>query len=111
MTVDVDRPAFSAAEYERRLRGMRLEMRARGVDVLITHIPANVCYLSGYSTIGVFEYFALVVPLEADPVLVVRHLELYLARERSWMTDIVSWKDDQDPVVVTASVVRERGFP
>jgi Xaa-Pro dipeptidase len=85
-------------------------MRASGVDVIIKQIPANVCYLSGYSTIGVFEYFALVIPGEGDPILVVRHLELDLARERSCIADIVSWRDDQDPLAVTASVVRDRGF-
>lgn len=110
MTLEVDGVVFSRGEYERRLAGTRDGMRSRGIDVLITHVPANVCYLSGYSTIGVFEYFALVVPLEREPVLVVRHLELYLAQDRSWIADLASWRDHQDPVSVTASVVRERGL-
>ena len=67
--------AFPTAEYRDRLARVRRTMAERGLAGLILHSPENICYLSGFHTPGYYWLQFLVVPIEGDPVLVVRSLE------------------------------------
>src|SRR5688500_19120539 len=100
---------FTRAEYDGRLERVRAIMRARDIDLLLTHSPQNMCYLSGFSTIGIFEYACLVVPLEGQPVMVVRGLERPLARSRVWVDALVTCGDAGDAIAAAAGVARRWG--
>ena len=41
-------PAFSKAEYDARLAGVREVMQDRGLDAMVIGDPANINWLSGY---------------------------------------------------------------
>ena len=47
---------FTFAEYERRLEAVRQGMGQRGIDVLLTSVPENIYYLTGYNSMGYFTY-------------------------------------------------------
>src|SRR5262249_26060463 len=55
---------FSRDEYRSRLDKVRRRMDASGLEVLLTTVPENMIYLTGYSTLGYFTYQLLAVSLD-----------------------------------------------
>jgi Xaa-Pro dipeptidase len=103
---------FSLTEYQRRLSGVREQMRLRELDHLVVFVPENLYYLTGYQTPGYYAFQCLLVPESGPPALVVRHLEVTNALALSWIAseDIVSIPDTEDPVVVTRRALEFRGM-
>lgn len=68
MTHDFPRETFFGPdEYETRLNAVRERMAARGIDVLVTPHPGNICYLTGHFTWNLWDPMFLAVPLEGEP--------------------------------------------
>jgi Xaa-Pro dipeptidase len=79
--------AFSVPEYEDRLRRTRSAMAERGIDLLLVHNMANVCYLTGYETPMSDWYVCLFVP--AAGALTLHACDVGLAIVHSWFKNIV----------------------
>lgn len=107
MTTIPKQLAFSISEYEDRLHRVRQQMQARQIDVLLVHSPENILYLSGYQTPGYYMYHCLVVPLDADPVLVMRRGEIGHFEWLCYLSKQVPYVDVDDPALVTARTVRQ----
>lgn len=101
---------FPISEYERRLAELRRRMAERGVQVMLTTTPENICYLSGFESPGHYYFNALLVPLEGEPVAVPRRLEAsgYLAL--SWLENLSPYEDSQDPIRVLAATLEQFGL-
>ncbi|MFH3651455.1 aminopeptidase P family N-terminal domain-containing protein, partial [Acinetobacter baumannii] len=67
--------AFSADEYAQRIRRTRERLSRAGVDVMIVTGPENIFWLTGQQTPGYYTFQALLLPVEGDPVFVIRQLE------------------------------------
>lgn len=102
--------AFDLAEYRQRLDRVRAAMRQRGLDALVSHTPENILYLSGYQTPGYYMYQCLVVPLDGEPLLVLRRGELGNFRRFSYLQDSLTYVDIENPAEVTARALAERGL-
>lgn len=104
--------AFSMEEYQSRMQGARKELAKRNLKGMLVHTPENIFYLTGYQSPGYYMYQCLVVPLEGDPVLVLRRGELSNAETYSWLPDasVRTYEDTNDPVELTAVTVREAGI-
>lgn len=100
---------FPVSEYEDRLRRVRALMRERGTDVLVLDEIEAMSWVSGY---GVSEnmWRCCVVPLEVAPFLVIRSLDAPPARARCWFSDIIAFRDWDDPVDILAGELRKRGL-
>ncbi|MCC7283532.1 MAG: aminopeptidase P family protein [Acetobacteraceae bacterium] len=101
---------FTPAEYDARLAKIRAGMARRGIDTLLCAGPENIFYGSGYQTFGFHNYQLLVIPLAAAPFLILRYLESIQARRYSWVQDVVTWDDTDDPVGVTIRELKARGL-
>ncbi|WP_345245789.1 Xaa-Pro peptidase family protein [Pigmentiphaga soli] len=101
---------FGVEEYRERLRKVRAGMAEAGVDTLLLNSFANIFYLIGHQTTGLANYHCLIVPMEGEPLLVVRRLELLLAQSCSWISEFVAWEDHEDPVEVTTRTLSARGL-
>jgi Xaa-Pro aminopeptidase len=101
--------SFSVAEFKERLERVRGFMRAKELDLLILDEIEALSYVTGY---GVSEtlWRACAVPLEGEPFLMVRSLDVAPARERSWVTDILGFKDWQDPVAFFVREIERQGW-
>jgi Xaa-Pro dipeptidase len=99
--------AFSVEEYRERVAALRRRMAQRGIDVLLSHTPENICYLSGYHTAGYFKYQCCVVLLEAEPFLVVREFELRNALAFSWLDRQFIYRDTESPVALTRQALQQ----
>lgn len=102
--------AFSPQEYERRLRKVRRRMDDLEFDLLLSFHPENVNYLSGYQSIGCSSFLCLAVKRSGELTLLVREMERGCARYYSWVEDVVTYEDHQDPVEVLQNAVEERGW-
>jgi Xaa-Pro dipeptidase len=103
------RPAelpFTQSEFERRLGAVRSEMERRSIDALLLSTPENVTYLTGYETIGYSSFLCLIVPAEGEPTLVVREMELDVARGTTWLSRFEIVSDGDDAIARTRETVR-----
>jgi Xaa-Pro dipeptidase len=102
--------AFSAGEYARRLASVRERMAAAGLDVLLAVVPENVCYLTGYETIGYASFALLVVRRDGEPLLFVREMERTVAETTTWLSGFEVFTDTEDPVARAVELLRKRGW-
>lgn len=100
---------FSRDEYARRLDAVRTAMRQRGIDILLVDETEHLFYLAGFGP-SATVYQACIVPLDADPVMVLRRLDEASMRDHTWLTDYVLFGDHEDPIAVLAETLRQRGW-
>lgn len=101
--------AFTGSEFKARLAALRSVMATIDVDVAILDEVESMTWVSGF---GISEtlWRACVVPRSGDPFLIVRSLDMVPARERSWLTHIVGFKDWDDPVEILVGELKRRGL-
>lgn len=98
--------AFPMPEYQRRLRELRERMAERGFDAVMVTTPENICYLTGFESPGYYAFEALIVPLEADPIMIPRRLEESGVTARTWVSVIKAYEDNEDPIEKVREVLR-----
>jgi Xaa-Pro dipeptidase len=101
---------FTIGEYGRRLDAVRRNMDRRGVDVMLTTVPENIVYLTGYHSLGYFTYQILTVPREQEPILLTRAMNVDKARVDSCLHHIESYRDTEDPTDATYSMLGKYGL-
>ncbi|KST59265.1 Xaa-Pro aminopeptidase [Methylobacterium sp. GXS13] len=102
--------AFPEAEFAARQMAARAAIAAAGHDALVVTGPEAIYWLTGRQTAGYFAFQALVLPVEGEPALLVRQLELSGAAANTWLDDIQAYPDGTDPADALAALVRRRGF-
>lgn len=101
---------FPAHEYERRVHELRQRMMERHLDVVVISDPENLMYLTDYQTTGYSFFQALVVPLNAEPVMVTRALEESNVIHRTWVEQTRPYPDDGDAIAELVEVLKELGL-
>jgi Xaa-Pro aminopeptidase len=87
-------PSFSYKEYRFRLKRMQDLMKENNVDVLMLTNIENIIYSTGYQSwyfSSKFRPVVCFVPLEGEPIIVVRVLEKYTVEYTSWVNNIWCW--------------------
>lgn len=103
--------AFSLAEYQGRVDRVREELARRKVDLMLVASPENIFYLSGFDSIGYYQYQLLFVPTDSRPLRQLLQLvERVLAGMTSWVEDTRFWQHGEDPIAMTVEMLREYGF-
>ncbi|WP_345828116.1 Xaa-Pro peptidase family protein [Erwinia sp. HDF1-3R] len=90
--------AFNAEEYARRIRRTRERQQAAGIDVMIVTGPENIFWLTGQQTPGYYTFQALLLPLEGEPVFVIRQLEFCNFIANTFIADAAVYQDGDNPV-------------
>lgn len=76
MTMPKASQAFPRSEYLRRLTAVKSEMERREVEVLVVTAPANITYLSGYTSKSGYVPQGLVVSLkDEEPTFLTRRMD------------------------------------
>ncbi len=99
------RPEVNVAALER----TRAAMQQAGVELLIIDHAEMLVWLTGF-TVSETMYRACMLPLGGEPWFVLRHLDAPPCRKMSWVTDIVTFNDDEDPWQCVADSIKNRGF-
>ncbi|QRM33075.1 Xaa-Pro peptidase family protein [Microvirga sp. VF16] len=100
---------FEKSEYSARLDNVRAAMRAREIDLLIVDQSEFLIYLTGFS-ISENMYRACLVPLNGEPVMVLRAVDLGPFEDSSWLDQAVAFADWEHPVAVMAKTIHDMGF-
>src|SRR5262247_4623638 len=87
---------FSREEYAHRLDRVRRRMDDARIEVLLTTVPENIVYLTGYSTLGYFTFQMRVVSLHEDPILLTRAINVDKAQVDSCLRLIEGYQDTDD---------------
>jgi len=101
---------FSKDELDNRISAARGVLTKRGIDVMIVTGPENIYYLTGQQTPGYYTYQALLIPVDAEPVFIVRQLELNNLVANSFVQNIHPYLDNADPVDVTVKLINDMGW-
>lgn len=101
---------FSMEEYRQRLENVRAEMERRGFDLYMIFSPENLYYLTGLNSVGYYTYQCLLLPLNGEPMMLTRHLETANVRYQTWVEQMVDYRDEDDPIVLTKKTVTKLGF-
>ncbi|CAK9886052.1 MAG: Ectoine hydrolase [Candidatus Erwinia impunctatus] len=102
--------AFSVEEYQDRQRRTRERLAAAGIDVMVVTGPENIFWLTGQQTPGYYTFQALVLPVEGDPVFVIRQLEYFNFISNTFISDAAIYQDGVNPVDFLVEVLRQRGW-
>lgn len=96
---------FSAAEFERRIGGVRAGMRERDLTVLLVANPENVYYLTGLNHQGYFSFTLLILPLAGPPIIVARSMELPTLRTQVPHCELLLYADGDLPAEVVVDAL------
>jgi Xaa-Pro aminopeptidase len=100
---------FSAKEYADRLAALRHRMEVAGVEVALIDEIEAMTWVSGYGS-SLNRWRCVVVPLDAEPFVLIRALDAEPCRQRSWIRDIPTYRDWEDPMPVLAAALAGRGL-
>jgi Xaa-Pro aminopeptidase len=95
---------------ERRTRACQDRLREGPADAVVCFPSTNLQYLSGFVDEPGERHLLLFVPAEGDPVFLVPDLYEHQVREESWIEDVRTWADSDDPREATATVVTDLGL-
>ncbi len=92
------------SRYHARLAAAQATMQAKGVDALCVSVGSDLPYLTGYAAMASERLTMLVVPAEADPVLVIPQLEAPRVRTDHDLA-IRAWMEWEDPIAIVADLL------
>lgn len=110
---------FTRDEYLDRMQKVKLRMQENGLEVLIVSHPANMYYLTGFTSWSFYVHQGLVVSLDAEePIWFGRAQDSNAARIYCWISeDSVRGYPDHyvmsqtcHPMEFVADIIRERGW-
>ncbi len=102
--------AFPRAEYEARLVKTRAALAARGVDAAVFTGPENIFYLTGQQTPGYYMFQCLILPLDGEPVFLLRQLEVTNFRRNTFLDDVEAYDDGTMPAGLVVQTLQRRGL-
>ncbi|MEE9249253.1 MAG: Xaa-Pro peptidase family protein [Dehalococcoidia bacterium] len=103
---------FSPQEYQRRLKATQVAIGERGADLALIHQPEHIYYLTGFpgpgAGFGINQ--VCIVPVDGDPVLVIRRMEEQPMLATSWVKEYAMWSDFETTTGVLKKEMQRRGF-
>jgi len=95
--------AAGGSPFPDRQARARAAMAARGVDVLLLSVGADLPYLTGYEAMPLERLTMLVLPRDGEAVLVVPELEAPRVDAEATGCRLVPWDETTDPVAIVAA--------
>lgn len=104
--------SFPTSEHHARLARARQMLKQQGFEACVMVAPENVYYFGGYETwVGVNSPQFMIFTAESDePTLVLRNVDLALALETTWITDLRTYHLHTDSVTdLVTKILKEKG--
>ena len=102
-------PWFVRGEFDVRIVRLRQRMTKAGVDVALFDEIEAMTWLSGYGN-SENRWRCVGIPLEGEPFFLIRALDATPCRQRSWITDVPTFRDWEDPLPVLVEALSKRGL-
>ncbi|WP_052130796.1 M24 family metallopeptidase [Erwinia typographi] len=101
--------AFPVEEYQSRVAMLRTTMQLQGVELLIIDQFEHLAYFTGHIPTAAM-YQCCLLPLQGEPLMVVRNLDGPMLEEMSWVRSSVLFSDSDDPLALVAQIIGQRGW-
>ncbi len=102
-------PWFDTAEFSGRIARLRARMREAGVEIALFDEIEAMTWLSGFGN-SENRWRCVGIPLEGEPFFLIRALDASPCRQRTWIADVPTFRDWEDPMPVLAQVLAKRGL-
>ena len=102
-------PHFDQDEFGSRIARLRVQMDEKGVDVALFDEIEAMTWLSGFGS-SENRWRCVGVPLDGEPFFLIRELDASPCRQRSWISDLATFADWEDPMPVLAAALAKRGL-
>jgi Xaa-Pro dipeptidase len=99
---------FPREEFDLRIQRTREGLRARNLDAGIFAAAETFYYLIGYESPTHFGFQLLVVPIDQEPFVVIRQHMASGVHMESWLQDVVTFPDTEDPIEATRRALVDR---
>ncbi|WP_435347662.1 M24 family metallopeptidase [Haloarchaeobius sp. HRN-SO-5] len=96
-------------DFERRTRACQERLRATNADLAVLFPSTNLYYATGFHEDPQERHLFCFVPADGDPAFLVPELYETQVRTESWVDDVRTWADGDDPVDAVESVVSDLG--
>ncbi|MFC7204139.1 M24 family metallopeptidase [Haloferax namakaokahaiae] len=96
--------------FERRARACQRRLDSEAIDALVLFPSQNLYYVSGFEESPGERHLFLFLPRSGDPVFLVPDLYETQVREESWVADVRTWGDDDDPNAAVEAVASDLGL-
>jgi len=84
--------------YKKRVERLLNLINEKDLDSLFLFPGPNIGYLTGFHISPSERLSAAIIPINQDPVLVVPGLERELRGQKSWIEDIRTWEESENPI-------------
>jgi Xaa-Pro dipeptidase len=101
---------FGPEEYGARMDAVRRLMSGRGIDVLVTSHPGNICYLTGHFTWNLWDPMFLVVPQGKEPRIYLWQFEAGRYMASGTGPEAAYWELHEDPVEFVTQAMAAGGL-
>jgi Xaa-Pro aminopeptidase len=108
-TVEGGHPAFDRAEFEVRLKRLRARIAEAEVDVALFDEIEAMTWISGYGN-SENRWRCVGVPLAGELFFLIRALDAGPCRLRTWIADVPTFRDWEDPMPLLVEALRRRGL-
>lgn len=102
-------PYFDAEEFTHRIGRLRARLRASDVDVALFDEIEAMTWIAGFGN-TLNRWRCVGVPVEAEPFFLIRALDATPCRQRSWITDVPTFRDWEDPMLPLVDALERRGL-
>ena len=102
-------PHFARGEFDERIRRLRKELWRSEVDVALFDEIEAMTWLAGYGN-SENRWRCVGVPVEGEPFFLIRALDAGPCRQRSWIADVPTFRDWEDPFPVLVRSLSARRF-
>ena len=102
-------PWFTRAEFDARGARLKARLRAAEVDVALFDEIEAMTWVSGFGS-SANRWRCVAIPLDAEPFFLIRALDASVCRQRSWIEDVPTYRDWEDPMPVLAGALAARGL-
>jgi Xaa-Pro aminopeptidase len=97
--------AFTVEEHRTRLDRTIAEMRQEGLDALVVAAPEDLLYLTGFRSMDMFRFQALLVTPREEPLMVLRQVARPSFERTAWTRRVTTYADHEDPGTALAAAL------
>ena len=101
--------SFTPGEFQARLARLRRRLTDARVDIALFDEIEAMTWITGYGN-SENRWRCVGIPLEGEPFFLIRALDATPCRQRSWIADVPSFRDWEDPMPVLRAALAKRGL-
>lgn len=94
--------------YKARTKKLVEVLKRKGIEAFILGISVDMYYFTDFYDVQMERFLALLVPSKGDPVFLVPELYYDQICKTTWIENVISWADGEDPIEKMAAIIKEK---